>query len=108
MKPEQAAVVLAMAATLDARLTPPSPEDAKARAVGWAHVLDQDMTVDEARACVIEHYREATASLMPAHVNRLHRDRRRMARSKQIEISEPCEHEEPRGAGFCALCRGRS
>lgn len=105
MTPKDAAVVLALAATFDTRLTPPSPEDAKARALAWAAALDEDMTQDQGRAAVIEHYRDQTRSLLPADVNQIHRDRAREHRASRLALASPCEHGEPRGRDGCALCR---
>jgi hypothetical protein len=87
MNPSEAATVLAVAVTLDPRLKPPSREDAQARAVAWSQTLDPDMDVKTAQALVAVHYRESTDGLMPAHVNRLWRERRRsMAEQKRLML----------------------
>lgn len=80
LSPQDAAKVLAVAATFDPRLRPPSPEDARARATAWASVLHERMTVEWAVRAVGAHYASETTMLMPAHLNaqhRLHRDRER-------------------------------
>ena len=69
MTPEQAAKVLAVAGTFDARLTPPSREDALARAMAWAQALRADMPPDWAQQAVVAHYAEQTIPVMPAHLN---------------------------------------
>ena len=84
MNPSEAATVLAVAATLDPRLRPPSPEDAKARATVWAATLDSDMRVDKAQHLVSQHYKESTESLMPAHLNRLWRQWIKDTRSSEL------------------------
>jgi len=73
MTPSEAAKVLAVAVTFDARLTPPSREDSVARAQAWAMALDQDMTEQEAIRMVVEHYRRSAESIMPAMLNQEHR-----------------------------------
>lgn len=77
MTPAEAATVLAVAATFDARLRPPTEEDSRLRAQAWAATLDLDMPVEEARALVNDHYRNFTDCLMPAHLNQLWRTRKR-------------------------------
>jgi hypothetical protein len=77
MNAPEAAEILAVAAGLDPRLRPPSPEDAKARAILWAQTLDTDMPPKAGKAMVGWHYRESTDSVMPAHLNRLWRQHRR-------------------------------
>lgn len=69
MTPEQAAKVLAVAATYDQRLTPPTREDALARSLAWAQALRPDMSPEWAQQAVVAHYAEHTTVLMPAHLN---------------------------------------
>lgn len=77
MTPEQAAKVLAVAAAFDARLTPPTREDAAARALVWAQALQEDMTPEWAQQAVVSHYAESTAAVMPANLNSAWRVQRR-------------------------------
>lgn len=77
MTPAEAATVLAVAATFDARLRPPTEEDSRLRAQAWSATLDADMPAEQARALVNEHYRNFTDCLMPAHLNQLWRTRKR-------------------------------
>lgn len=55
---------------LDPRLSPPSPEDAKARVAAWHAVLDADLQAAEAEQIVISHYRDSGKGIMPADINR--------------------------------------
>jgi len=77
MNPEQAAKVLAIAGTYDQRLTPPSREDAMARALAWSQALRGDMPVDWAQQAVVRHYSDQTTPVMPAHLNTAWRTHRR-------------------------------
>jgi len=86
VNPSEAATVLAVAVTLDNRLKPPSREDAQARATAWSETLDSDLTPSVAQKIVIDHYRETTDSLMPAHVNRAWRSLRKQ--QKQFASEE--------------------
>lgn len=88
MNPSEAAKILAMAVTLDARLKPPSREDAQARAVAWSATLDDDLPVSAAERIVADHYRESTEALMPAHVNRAWRSYRKQMLAAQREEAE--------------------
>lgn len=69
MTPADAARVLAVAGTFDARLRPPSPEDADARAMAWAAALSPSMTPEYAQRAVVAHYADRTDAVMPAHLN---------------------------------------
>ena len=81
MTPAEAATVLAVAATFDPRLRPPTPEDARARASAWAIALD-DMPPVWAERAVVAHYAAETAALMPAHLNAEWRRQRRARAEK--------------------------
>jgi hypothetical protein len=100
-------MVLAYAATLDQRLNPPSAQDAQARAMVWSQTLDEDITDDQARGAVLKHYRESTAVIMPAIINRLCRDASggRVLTYMERVADEPCPHGDPLGEKQCALCR---
>lgn len=79
MNPSEAAKVLAVAVTFDARLTPPSREDSIARAQAWSLALDENMSEADAIRLVIAHYRESSETLMPAMLNASWR------RARQVE-----------------------
>ena len=69
MTSEEAAEVLALAATLDPRLSPSDPQTAITRARAWAAALKPKMTRDWAAKAVVNHYQQTTDYLMPAHLN---------------------------------------
>ena len=87
MNPFEAATVLAVAATLDNRLNPPSVEDSQIRAKAWAATLDPDLPVDVARRLVTAHYRERTEAVMPAHLNKAWRAERKRLSDEQHSMS---------------------
>lgn len=70
MNPVEAAGLLAVAATLDPRMTPPSGTDAEARARAWAIALDDDMPPAWGTRKVIDYYAEADRAIMPADLNK--------------------------------------
>jgi len=88
MTPSEAATVLAVIVSIDARLTARSKEDAENRAKAWALTLDTDMPVELARGLALTHYRESTDSLMPASLNRLWRQHRKTVNEAQRMIIE--------------------
>ena len=92
MTPAEAARILAVATTFDARLTPPSREDAAARALAWSEALAKNMTVDDAIRAVIRHYASQTTAIMPAHVNAAWRDRCRAEREEKERASITAVH----------------
>jgi hypothetical protein len=69
MQAHEAAVVLAVAATYDQRLRPPTEADAAARAAAWAEALAGDMPPDWARQAVVAHYSGSRDVVMPADLN---------------------------------------
>lgn len=69
--------MLAVAGAYDQRLTPPTREDAIARAVAWAQALHPAMPTEWAQQAVTRHYAEQTTVLMPAHLNHAWRAHRR-------------------------------
>ena len=69
MNEHQASVVLALASTLDVRLTPPSHADGAARSKAWAATLNPEMTPEFAADFVRRHYATSTETIMPAHLN---------------------------------------
>ena len=96
MTPAEAATVLATAVTFDARLSPPSVEDGVVRAQAWAAALDHDLDVTVAREIVIDHYRNNTTCLMPAHVNEEWRRIRRNAWAAEMVDRRGTEIEQQR------------
>jgi hypothetical protein len=88
MNPSEAAKILSIAVTLDPRLKPPSREDAQARAAAWSASLDDDLPVTVAERMIVEHYRESTDGVMPAHVNKAWRQYRRDLIAEQREQAE--------------------
>jgi hypothetical protein len=88
----EAARVLAAAGTFDARHTPPTKEDARVRAEGWARALHPAMPVEFAIGAVVEHYGRTTQAVMPAHVNdawRAHARRLAEEQQRQALTSAP-------------------
>ncbi|WP_084965278.1 hypothetical protein [Thermoactinospora rubra] len=81
MTPPEAAVLLGVCAAYDRRTV------GEADAIAWAQALD-DITLDEARAAVIQHYRESRDWIMPADVRTLVR-RARELRLAARPIPEP-------------------
>lgn len=94
MTPSEAATILAVASTLDARLRPVNENDADTKAKAWAITLDTDLPVDVARKLVLNHYKEATTSIMPANLNRAWRDHKRTLNEKQRETERRLEHQK--------------
>ncbi len=88
MNPSEAATVLGVIVSVDARLTARSKEDAENRSKAWALTLDTDMPVELARGLALTHYRESTDSLMPATLNRLWRQHRKTIREAERAIIE--------------------
>lgn len=86
MTPEEAAKMLAFAATLDPRLRPPSEADALARSQTWAMTMDSDMPVGPAIRIITDHYRESTTCIMPADINKAWRIQRREDKQQQAAI----------------------
>ena len=69
VNPSEAARVLAVGATYDPRLNPPSREDSLARAQAWSLALDPDLNEADAVQLVIDHYRDHSTAILPATVN---------------------------------------
>ena len=96
MNPVEAAGLLAVAATLDPRMTPPSGTDAEARAKAWAIALDDDMPPTWATRKVIEYYAEADRAVMPADLNkawRIYRAQKAEAQRTRLMIEERKQQE---------------
>ena len=61
--------VLAIASAIDARLGAADEAGFRAKVEGWSLALSEAMTFEFARDAVGRHYKGATDSLMPAHLN---------------------------------------
>jgi hypothetical protein len=61
--------VLAIASAIDARLGAADEAGFRAKVEGWSLGLSATMTFEFARDAVGRHYKNATDSLMPAHLN---------------------------------------
>lgn len=83
MTDEEAGMVLAFAATLDMRLSPPTVEDGIARAKAWAATLATDMPVRFAVNAVRKHYAATTETIMPAHLNTVWRAQSELDRGRR-------------------------
>jgi hypothetical protein len=70
--------VLAVAMAIDARLGAADESAFRAKVEGWSLALSETMDFDFARDAVGKHYKSATETLMPAHLNAMwtaHRSR---------------------------------
>jgi hypothetical protein len=78
MNKAEIAKVLAIASAIDARLGAADETAFRAKVEGWSIALSETMTFDFAREAIGKHYKLATDSLMPAHLNSMwmaHRSR---------------------------------
>jgi vacuolar-type H+-ATPase subunit C/Vma6 len=70
--------VLAVAMAIDARLGAADETAFRAKVEGWSLALSETMDFDFARDAVGKHYKSATETVMPAHLNAMwnaHRSR---------------------------------
>jgi vacuolar-type H+-ATPase subunit C/Vma6 len=70
--------ILAIASAIDARLGASDENAFRAKVEGWSLALSESMTFDFARDAIGKHYKSATDSIMPAHLNSMwtaHRSR---------------------------------
>jgi vacuolar-type H+-ATPase subunit C/Vma6 len=70
--------VLTIAMAIDARLGAADETAFRAKVEGWSLALSEAMTFEFAREAIGKHYKSATDSLMPAHLNAMwtaHRSR---------------------------------
>ena len=70
--------VLTIAMTIDARLGAADETAFRAKVEGWSLALSESMTFEFAREAIGKHYKLATDSVMPAHMNAMwtaHRSR---------------------------------
>lgn len=82
MNPSEAALVLGVAAAFDRRTV------GEADALAWSAALP-DVTADEARQAVVDHYRDSSDWVMPSHVRRLALAARRAARAAVPHVDPP-------------------
>jgi vacuolar-type H+-ATPase subunit C/Vma6 len=61
--------VLTIAMAIDARLGASDENAFRAKVEGWSLALSESMTFDFARDAIGKHYKSATDSIMPAHLN---------------------------------------
>ena len=69
MNKAEIAKVLAIASAIDARLGATDETAFRAKVEGWSLALSEAMTFDFAREAIGKHYKSATDSVMPAHLN---------------------------------------
>ena len=74
--------VLAIAAAIDARLGSSDEAGFRAKIEGWSLALSESMDFEFARDAIGRHYKSATDSIMPAHLNSMWTAHR----SRQYEI----------------------
>ena len=70
--------VLTIAMAIDARVGAADEAGFRAKVEGWSLALSETMTFEFARDAIGKHYKSATDSLMPAHLNAMwnsHRSR---------------------------------
>jgi vacuolar-type H+-ATPase subunit C/Vma6 len=70
--------VLTVAMAIDARLGAADENAFRAKVEGWSLALNESMTFDFARDALGRHYKSATETVMPAHLNSMwnaHRSR---------------------------------
>jgi len=78
MNKAEIAKVLAVASAIDARLGAADETAFRAKVEGWSLALSETMDFDFARNAIGKHYKSATDSVMPAHLNAMwtaHRSR---------------------------------
>ena len=61
--------ILAIASSIDARLSAADETAFRAKVEGWLLALSETMDFEFARDAIGKHYKNATDSLMPAHLN---------------------------------------
>ena len=61
--------ILTIAMAIDSRLNTADDTQLRAKIEGWSLALSEAMTFDFARDAVGRHYKNATDSVMPAHLN---------------------------------------
>jgi vacuolar-type H+-ATPase subunit C/Vma6 len=74
--------VLAIAVSIDARLSASDEAGFRAKIEGWSLALSETMEFEFARDAVGKHYKSTTDSIMPAHLNAMWTAQR----SRQHEI----------------------
>jgi hypothetical protein len=84
--------VLAVAMAIDARLGAADESAFRAKVEGWSLSLSETMEFEFARDAVGRHYKSATETLMPAHLNAMwtaHRSRQHEINNVQAIGSNP-------------------
>ena len=84
--------VLAVAMAIDARLGAADESAFRAKVEGWSLALSETMDFEFARDAVGRHYKSATETLMPAHLNAMwtaHRSRQHEINNVQAIGSSP-------------------
>jgi hypothetical protein len=84
--------VLAVAMAIDARLGAADESAFRAKVEGWSLSLSETMEFEFARDAVGRHYKSATETLMPAHLNAMwtaHRSRHHEINNVQAIGSSP-------------------
>jgi hypothetical protein len=84
--------VLAVAMAIDARLGAADESAFRAKVEGWSLSLSETMEFEFARDAVGRHYKSATETLMPAHLNAMwtaHRSRQHEINNVQAIGSSP-------------------
>ena len=69
MNKTEIAKLLAVASAIDARLGAADESGFRAKVEGWSLALSETMDFEFARDAIGKHYKSATDSLMPAHLN---------------------------------------
>ena len=90
--------VLAIASAIDARLGSSDEAGFRAKIEGWSLALSESMDFEFARDAIGRHYKSATDSIMPAHLNSMWT----AYRSRQYEI------DNVRAIGSSAKSQGMS
>ena len=92
MNKAEVAKVLAIASSIDARLGAADETAFRAKVEGWSLALSEAMTFEFAREAIGKHYKSATDSLMPAHLNAMwtaHRSRQHEIDNVRANGSSP-------------------
>lgn len=83
MTQQEVLIILAMAATFDARLTAGDDTEKLNRSRAWHAALDKDLSFQDGKQFVIDHYADHKSAIMPADINL--RWRKVRAHNKPIE-----------------------
>jgi hypothetical protein len=86
MTQQEVLIILAMAATFDARLTAGDDTEKLNRSKAWHAALDKDLSFEDAKQFVIAHYADHKTAIMPADINL--RWRKNKAQNRPIETTK--------------------